>query len=632
MGLSSAQARLLTITARKSDCEFQSMSLSHQKLALSRDMESITNEYQNALNATKLVYDFYGTGGSQMALNYSLLMSPSVYNDYSPKFVTDATNRIILNSQLANVARACGIPMEGYGGTNSDQMRAAFIQALAQEGILSASEVQSIENVQYNNAAGMGNGVIADQAIEYLTYEDLFEQLKTSSTNDLKDYGLYLGDFYTLYSNGKDDWTLLSARDKADDDNSFSWDKGYSEFQYNGAHPYSAHGANNRTGVYVKAEGGNYEYADGQTRRDDNTAYFSQPEPASIKFTDLLEGKNQYTFAIDSLDYMITDTAYMQRLMCGDDNGDGSKSVLNWMTDQLLGVLGETELNIQAIEYARSCITDMIWPDSSIQDFASQINTYSKDASTRLLFGLFKRNDGISRSEGEYLKSAFGKDCLLAEQGSFDATYKNAENCLGLCSYGEGVSVNLNNLAQVFMTAFVDYIKGMENTNYAYGPMKKNLSTLYNHETDTDVVFEQNVGYTTDIGADTTLATFYDTMFNIICTHGWTENGRIDDADYMQQMMKNGMVYLSTMGYDGTYGQSNYTTDKYVLEVADEEAITRAESKYKAAKARIEHKENTLDLKMKSLDTEISSLNQEYETAKTLIKNAVDKSFTRYQA
>ena len=58
MGLAASQARLLTITARKADCEFQSMSLSHQKLSLSRDMEKVSSDYQNSLNTTKLMYDY----------------------------------------------------------------------------------------------------------------------------------------------------------------------------------------------------------------------------------------------------------------------------------------------------------------------------------------------------------------------------------------------------------------------------------------------------------------------------------------------------------------------------------------------------------------------------------------------
>ncbi len=66
MGLSAGQARLLTITARKSDCEYQSMRLSHQKIALSRELADLSNEYQNSLDQTKLIYkvsdvylDFY---------------------------------------------------------------------------------------------------------------------------------------------------------------------------------------------------------------------------------------------------------------------------------------------------------------------------------------------------------------------------------------------------------------------------------------------------------------------------------------------------------------------------------------------------------------------------------------------
>ena len=64
MGLAAGQARLLSITARKSDCEYQSMRLSHQKIALSRQLADLSNEYENSLNQTKLVYDYYGTGDS----------------------------------------------------------------------------------------------------------------------------------------------------------------------------------------------------------------------------------------------------------------------------------------------------------------------------------------------------------------------------------------------------------------------------------------------------------------------------------------------------------------------------------------------------------------------------------------
>ncbi len=36
---------------------------------------------------------------------------------------------------------------------------------------------------------------------------------------------------------------------------------------------------------------------------------------------------------------------------------------------------------------------------------------------------------------------------------------------------------------------------------------------------------------------------FYDALFNMICTSGWTENDQINDAQYMQEMLKSGMVF-----------------------------------------------------------------------------------------
>ena len=67
-------------------------------------------------------------------------------------------------------------------------------------------------------------------------------------------------------------------------------------------------------------------------------------------------------------------------------------------------------------------------------------------------------------------------------------------------------------------------------------------------------------------------------------------------------------------------------------EVADEEAIAKAEAKYNTEKTRIENKEQTIDLKMKNLDTEISSLTTEYDTTKGIISKAIEKGFKRYEA
>ena len=98
------------------------------------------------------------------------------------------------------------------------------------------------------------------------------------------------------------------------------------------------------------------------------------------------------------------------------------------------------------------------------------------------------------------------------------------------------------------------------------------------------------------------------------------------------EMLKSGMAFISSISDDGYYYQGNYSTDKYILEVTDDEAISKAEAKYNTEKTKIENKEDTIDLKMKNLDTEISSLTTEYDTTKSIISKSIEKSFKRYDA
>ena len=156
MGLAASQARLLTITARKSDCEYESMALSHQKIALSRDMNIVSAEYQEAMEQTKLVYDFYGTGDTSTQLSYGLLMQPSKLNDYMPSPVTDPSGRVVLDAGLAAAAQAAGIPQEGLGSTPSSDIRNKFIQGLANNGIITQTVADGVMNVEYNPNTGLG--------------------------------------------------------------------------------------------------------------------------------------------------------------------------------------------------------------------------------------------------------------------------------------------------------------------------------------------------------------------------------------------------------------------------------------------------------------------------------------------
>ena len=54
MGMAASQVRLLQLTTRKNDIGWQLENLSMQKTSLSRDMQRVTKNYQNALSNKKL--------------------------------------------------------------------------------------------------------------------------------------------------------------------------------------------------------------------------------------------------------------------------------------------------------------------------------------------------------------------------------------------------------------------------------------------------------------------------------------------------------------------------------------------------------------------------------------------------
>lgn len=606
MGLAASQARLLTITARKADCEFQSMTLSHEKIALSRDMEKISDEYQNATNQTKLVYDYYGTGTSQMNLNYGLLMSPSVYNDYYPKLITDNKNRVVLSDKYADAAKKAGIPAEGFNGTPSSEVRNKFIEALRDNGTISAATAANVESVSYNNAVGLGATFSASETTQDITYTDLLDLIK-SNCADTSDYGLSFN------------WNLSNDEKTAQSSS------------YPNPMLLSSNG-DDAACVYINGD--------------------QSKKVSTLSLYDLLNDTNQYTYysLAEGSNYPLGEAAFLQQLIVGTEN---SNSFLNWMTEQFQSILGGVATNDQALQYAYDQVYDIIYPNEDTQDLAAQA---VKDN-----YGILNRKDTSkwqkNHKDGyDYLK-AFGSSFSSYKDSPADTNVKNnVDDYIGMvystCNgkkhmhkqkRNRVVAINLNNLAKVFMTAYVEYEQGMnskdgvKNSKYSYEMGQtsdgRNGTIEYNlYEAKDDDVFTIKAPTDVDTGSSNLEAGFYDALFNRICVSGWTENDNITNADYMQELLKSGAVYISSIDNDGNYYQSSYSTDTYISEVTDTEGVAQAEAKYNAAKAKIENKENTIDTKMKNLDTEISSLTTEYDTMKNVINKAIEKSFKRYDA
>ena len=148
MGLAASQARFLGITLRKANCEYKSTELAQQRLELTNQMTEISQDYANAMNATKLVWhneavcDSFGNP-MDFGLSYGLLMMPSASNDYTPYMLTSRSGAIVLNSKYADAAEYAGISMAG--GTPSPEGRRKFLASLANVESLSSDKKRSKE-------------------------------------------------------------------------------------------------------------------------------------------------------------------------------------------------------------------------------------------------------------------------------------------------------------------------------------------------------------------------------------------------------------------------------------------------------------------------------------------------------
>lgn len=126
MGMSASQARLLSITARMSDNEQTAQALSFAKERLADRSEQITDEYNNALAATKLqIMTGFADGAASFSdVSYSLLSSPQVTTLGKQYIVTNPEGKVLVTKDVAdafiNAAGSCNQFLGTLGYSISD--------------------------------------------------------------------------------------------------------------------------------------------------------------------------------------------------------------------------------------------------------------------------------------------------------------------------------------------------------------------------------------------------------------------------------------------------------------------------------------------------------------------------------
>ena len=536
MGLAASQARFLAITSRKARCEFESMQIAQQKLSLTRELEQATSDYQASLNQSTLIWDPDGSGETPFDVTYDLLMRPSDVNDYMPFLLSRRDGRIALSSSMAQAAKAAGINEDGsINGTKQD-VYMAFLDAMVATGGMSETAARSAKAIGLNESAGLGGELLDKTTATEMTlgnminYIDLKANIDPSyATEDEKK----VADALNITIGSKDSGALEIKSDLQASSN---------YLVINGTKQDNSNGEINFTLSDLLSEDVTFAF----TSEKNSTSFWKKIVAAVgsvLSGTVLFGGYNGLLelLGVDKGGYSDMTPQERQLLEILDNMFKGFEAILD---------TSQSEIDVTAFNYAIQETLNLL---ANTQDLGSR--NHSNDAF----------NDAINEANnynGFVTKAA-------SKNKNFGTT-----------------AISLSNLAESFLTFYAQAKGGFQDDYYIRQDGKKS-----SYVTD-----DQGYYYRIKNGDDGTSkqmfeAEFYSIMFNNILENGWYNNLYIDDKEYLDNALKNGQLFITSINEDGYYYQDRYNANGYIMEDTDDDAITQAEREFSAVKLKIEAKE-----------------------------------------
>ena len=170
MGLACSNIRLLTLTARKADCEYGISIDSMRKMALSREQTQLSQEYNSKLKAKQISYY---ANGKYNKINYSYLMGYG--NNYSAitggtqplksqnsMILTDFKGQVVMSkayaSAITSVLGSSAMNAQGRGGTFSTDQIPAILATLL-PGVTEDQFKNAIDGKSQDSTSYDANGV-----------------------------------------------------------------------------------------------------------------------------------------------------------------------------------------------------------------------------------------------------------------------------------------------------------------------------------------------------------------------------------------------------------------------------------------------------------------------------------------
>ena len=620
MGMAASQARLLSITARLTNNENTGQAVSYSKQRLADQTQQITNEYNEALDATKLTVltGFNGAVANYEDISYNLMTGMRMAENNKQYVVTDTKGRILVTEQLADAYT---------------KSRGNYNQFLANLGYSQADiTVQVTSNDENKKAA-------TEQQI-HEAWDKYFASVGINKFMPEHDFGFSFSET-AAYGTTREDVDNSDNYNIGDGYVGYKRTAGYEQaIDENGQLMYSEYEIEaEETTVNVQVLDG-YEQAkdaEGHLKYENLKRAFGSSTSKEIAYVAAVDAGHAVLLTtypnIDKKPCYVLEgydsygmpkyNVYVDKNDTNDySNGDSSHyNVIK---------LSETT---DAAEYNKYLKYVPQFTSTSVADISKPILDYSKPiykAGEEKTVKNVKKYNTESEPIYDYSKPIYVKD------GSGNQIYDPINY--------EGTTQESRDLFDYAMAITEAYLRvnNEDGTSENGVPFKqqydldafKSPANLDNNNT---IKYYRNLydqmqtcGYFTY--TDTPVKSVNDKEHYKYSEEGKGTNkvakNPLKDNYTFEAALRDGSLrlkyYSST---DKAFKSTTISEDNCIQEVPDERAIAKAESKYTQDMADLESKDKRFDLELKKLDTEHKALETEYESVKNVIDKNVESSF-----
>ena len=604
MGLSSSQARLLSLTSRQHDIEYKAQRLEAQKLQMANESNSVYQEYENALNAQKIQLKTIGTDGSASYIDatYNNLVAAGYKISSGSATMVSQSDIDYFNSTADGNAVEFACLKSGFcqksGSTitlTSDPTKnCIFTASQLQTEAASSSGKTFVLMDDLNVTSSMGSfaGTLDGNGntINISGDNAIFSSLNNATISNLN-----------IVSNINNTVTSIGIAALAVE---ASGTTNLSNISASGSIDYSTR---TRVGSLV---GTVYTGSTLNISNCESSIDISGNTETGPDIGGLVGGCYGGTVNIDSSSYT-GDMNIQSTAASGTDtttggilgtvNSSGTVNITNcYVESNYITNDGSGDIKMGGILGSENP-----WSASynvNISNSAAYISTLGSDSSTSSIGGIVG---------------------TMTIAGTIADCYSDIDNLSGSTTASTvgnlGAAITVDSCYSASGTTQNTATTNTESEVLASIPTAGTTRATTNTNNDPSSV----AGYNSylEIGNAIKNNTYF-----LIGDHG-------NDPTWLTNMIDMGMIILSKKdSTTGEYSDTNVATDTNLQEVSDTTQLKKAEAKYEAAMAKIDAKDKKYDTDIAALDTERKAIKTEMDTLKSVAKDNVDRTFRLFSS